>query len=103
MAFLAMPNILLTEEKCQLEGESMNLNDISSVNVKGWYFNKERNCNITKSYLDNKEMIPEPPTLPAAPTFKSKALKENLLRKIIKVGKLVLKLLNQKIISKELK
>jgi hypothetical protein len=28
-------------------------------------------------------MIPEPPTLPAAPTFKSKALKENLLRKII--------------------
>jgi hypothetical protein len=32
-------------------------------------------------------MIPEP-TLPAAPTFKSKALKENLLRKI-KVGKLV--------------
>jgi hypothetical protein len=56
---------------------------------------------ITKSYLDNKEMIPEP-TLPAAPTFKSKALKENLLRKI-KVGKLVLKLLNQKIISKELK
>jgi hypothetical protein len=47
-------------------------------------------------------MIPEPPTLPAALTFKSKALKKPV-KKDNKVGKLVLKLLNQKIISKELK
>jgi hypothetical protein len=60
-----MPNILLTEEVSQLEGESMNPNDISSVNVKGWYSTKNA-IRITKSYLDNKEMIPEPPTLPAA-------------------------------------
>jgi hypothetical protein len=44
-----MPNILLTEEVSQLEGESMNWNDISSVNVKGMVLNKERNPILLKA------------------------------------------------------
>jgi hypothetical protein len=66
----------------QLEGESMNPNDISSVNVKkDGTSTKNAIRIITKSYLDNKEMIPEPPTLPAAPTFKSRALKGEPVKK----------------------
>jgi hypothetical protein len=66
----------------QLEGESMNPNDISSVNVqKDGTSTKNAIRIITKSYLDNKEMIPEPPTFPAAPTFKSNALKGEPVKK----------------------
>jgi hypothetical protein len=66
----------------QLEGESMNPNDISSVNVqKDGTSTKNAIRIITKSYLDNKEMIPEPPTVSAAPTFKSRALKEDPIKK----------------------
>jgi hypothetical protein len=66
----------------QLEGESMNPNDISSVNVqKDGTSTKNAIRIITKSYLDNKEMIPESPTIPAAPTFKSKALKGDPIKK----------------------
>lgn len=59
-----------------LEAESMNPNHISSVNVqKEGASTKNAIRIITKSYLNGKEMIPEPPTPPAAPTFKSKAPK----------------------------
>jgi hypothetical protein len=59
-----------------LEAESMNPNQISSVNVQKDGTSAKNSIRIiTKSYLDGKEMIPEPPTPPAPPTFKSKAPK----------------------------
>jgi hypothetical protein len=64
MAFLAMPNILLTEESTA-RGRKHESEWHKLSQCKRMVLNKERNRNITKSYLDNKEMIPEPPTLPA--------------------------------------
>ncbi|RTY69577.1 M56 family metallopeptidase [Flavobacterium sp. LB2P53] len=65
-----------------LEAESMNPNYISSVNIQKDGTSAKNSIRIiTKSYLDGKEMIPEPPTPPAAPTFKSKAAKGDPVKK----------------------
>ncbi|MFV8345733.1 M56 family metallopeptidase [Flavobacterium sp. ZB4P13] len=71
-----------------LEAESMNPNHISSVNVqKDGTSTKNSIRIITKSYLDGKEMIPEPPTPPIAPNFKFKAPKAPLFPKAPKAPK----------------
>jgi hypothetical protein len=65
-----------------LEAESMNPNHISSVNVEKEGTSAKNSIRIiTKSYLDAKEMIPELPTPPTAPTFKSKAPKGDIAKK----------------------
>ena len=65
-----------------LEAESMNVNDISSVNVKKDGTSAKNAIRIiTKSYLAGKETIPEPPTPPTPPTFKSKAPKVDPVKK----------------------
>jgi hypothetical protein len=65
-----------------LEAESMNPNQISSVNVKKEGTSAKNSIRIiTKSYLDAKEMIPELPTPPNVPTFKSKAPKADPVKK----------------------
>jgi hypothetical protein len=59
-----------------LEAESMNPNHISTVNVEKEGTSTKNSIRIiTKSYIDGKEMMPEPPTPPIAPTFKFKAPK----------------------------
>ncbi|TDE30502.1 peptidase M56 [Flavobacterium ranwuense] len=71
-----------------LEAESMNPNHISSVNVqKDGTSTKNSIRIITKSYLDGKEMKPEPPTPPIAPNFKFKAPKAPLFPKAPKAPK----------------
>ena len=71
-----------------LEAESMNPNHISSVNVKKDGTSAKNSIRIiTKSYLDGKEMIPEPPTPPTAPTFKFKAPKAPVFPKAPKAPK----------------
>lgn len=65
-----------------LEAESMNPNHISSVNVEKEGTSAKNSIHIiTKSYIDGKEMIPELPTPPAAPTFKFKAPKVDPAKK----------------------
>jgi hypothetical protein len=65
-----------------LEAESMNPNHISSVNVEKEGPSAKNSIRIiTKSYLDAKEMIPELPTPPTAPTSKFKAPREDLAKK----------------------
>lgn len=60
----------------------MNVNDISSVNVKKDGTSAKNAIRIiTKSYLAGKETIPEPPTPPTPPTFKSKAPKVDPVKK----------------------
>jgi len=60
----------------------MNPNHISSVNVEKEGTSAKNSIRIiTKSYLDGKEMIPELPTPPAAPNFKSKAPKVDPAKK----------------------
>ncbi|TDE53469.1 M56 family metallopeptidase [Flavobacterium sp. GT3P67] len=71
-----------------LEAESMNPNHISSVNVQKEGTSTKNSIRIiTKSYLDGKEMIPEPPTPPNAPNFKFKAPKAPLFPKAPKAPK----------------
>ncbi|MGO4905129.1 M56 family metallopeptidase [Flavobacterium sp. W20_MBD1_R3] len=71
-----------------LEAESMNPNHISSVNVEKEGTSAKNSIRIiTKSYLDAKEMIPEPPTPPTAPTFKFKAPKAPVFPKAPKAPK----------------
>jgi hypothetical protein len=71
-----------------LEAESMNPNHISSVNVQKEGTSTKNSIRIiTKSYLDGKEMIPEPPTPPTAPTFKFKAPKAPVFPKAPKAPK----------------
>ncbi|SDH08644.1 BlaR1 peptidase M56 [Flavobacterium omnivorum] len=65
-----------------LEAENMNPNHISSVNVEKDGASAKNSIRIIKkSYLDTKEMIPELPTPPTAPTFKSKAPREDHVKK----------------------
>jgi hypothetical protein len=65
-----------------LEAESMNPNHISSVNVEKEGTSAKNSIRIiTKSYLNAKEMIPELPTPPTAPTSKFKAPREDLAKK----------------------
>ncbi|MFE3849218.1 M56 family metallopeptidase [Flavobacterium sp. LB3P45] len=65
-----------------LEAESMNPNQINSVNVQKYGTSTKNSIRIiTKSYLDGKETIPEPPTPPTPPTFKSTAPKVDPVKK----------------------
>ena len=71
-----------------LEAESMNPNHISSVNVQKDASSTKNSIRIiTKSYLDGKEMFPEPPTPPIVPTFKFKSPKAPLFPKAPKAPK----------------
>ena len=71
-----------------LEAESMNPNHISSVNVQKDATSTKNSIRIiTKSYLDGKEIFPEPPTPPTVPTFKFKAPKAPLFPKAPKAPK----------------
>lgn len=71
-----------------LEAESMNPNHISSVNVQKEGTSAKNSIRIiTKSYLNGKEMMPEPPTPPTAPTFKFKAPKAPVFPKAPKAPK----------------
>lgn len=71
-----------------LEAESMNPNHISSVNVQKDASSTKNSIRIiTKSYLDGKEIFPEPPTPPTVPTFKFKAPKAPLFPKAPKAPK----------------
>ncbi|MBC5842455.1 M56 family metallopeptidase [Flavobacterium sp. F-380] len=59
-----------------LEAEALSPNDITSVDVKKNGIGMTNSINIiTKSYVDNRVSVPEPPTPPTPPTFNFKTPK----------------------------
>jgi hypothetical protein len=59
-----------------LEAEALSPNDITSVDVKKNGIGTTNSINIiTKSYVDNRVSVPEPPTPPTPPTFNFKTPK----------------------------